>query len=564
MITLGIHHGPHDGSIALLKNDKVLFHLQGERLSNIKHDYSSVQVLNYIKKYTKHIDNVVVTGAHRYYEMEQGTPAHTPEMYLFYLKRLTKEFNESKINYYELFDNHHQIHAFTSFYNSGFDQALGIVIDGMGSALIVNYNDKMEHLYGLDARETKSAFIMSYPNITELVECQASSPKSSQLPDGKNWLNEKIYATKSFSEAMAYQGTAINFGFTEFDAGKVMGMAPYGIPGAYNKDIIKDGLVDQELFSTGSGGVGSVEYVGDPIGELFQDRANFAHKLQKDVEESVLNYTISLIEKTKQKNVCFSGGFFLNCVSNYNLLKKLPKDIKIYVEPLCSDVGNSIGAAKYIYHSLTKNKESAIENTLYYGPKYEYTKHDLKEEKLIENVTPEHVAKLISEKNIVAIYQGGSESGPRALGNRSILYDPRDPDGKDHVNKVKRREWFRPFAGSILKENAKDWFDLQGMEESKSMMYAVDVIENKKEIIPAITHVDGTCRVQTVSKEDNPNFYKLIDEFFKITGVPILFNTSFNLAGHAIVETLDDALWTIHNSDIKYLYIPELEILVIK
>jgi carbamoyltransferase len=564
MITLGIHHGPHDGSIALLKNDKVLFHLQGERLSNIKHDYSSVQVLNYIKKYTKHIDNVVVTGAYRYYEMEQGTPAHTPEMYLFYLKRLTKEFNESKINYYEFFDNHHQIHAFTSFYNSGFDQALGIVIDGMGSVLPVNYSDRIDYLYGLDARETKSAFIMSYPNITELVECQASSPKSSQLPDGKNWLNEKIYATKSFSEAMAYQGTAINFGFTEFDAGKVMGMAPYGIPGAYKKDIIKDGLVDQELFSTGSGGIGSVEYVGDPIGELFQDRANFAHKLQKDVEESVLNYTISLIEKTKQKNVCFSGGFFLNCVSNYNLLKKLPKDIKIYVEPLCSDVGNSIGAAKYIYYSLTKNKEKAVENTLYYGPKYEYTKHDLKEEKLIENVTAEHVAKLISEKNIVAIYQGGSESGPRALGNRSILYDPRDPDGKDHVNKVKRREWFRPFAGSILKENAKDWFDLQGMEESKSMMYAVDVIENKKEIIPAITHVDGTCRVQTVSKEDNPNFYKLIDEFFKITGVPILFNTSFNLGGNAIVETLDDALWTIHNSDIEYLYLPDLEALVIK
>lgn len=564
MITVGIHHGPHDGSVALLKNGEVLFHLQGERLSNIKHDYSSVQVLNYIKKYTKHIDNVVVTGAHRFYQMGQGTPAHIPEMYLFYLKRLTKEFSQSNIKYYEFFDNHHQIHAFTSFYNSGFDEALGIVIDGMGSAVPINYSSDIGSLYGFDGRETKSAFLMSYPNLSKLIECQVSSPGSYNLPNKKNWLNDTTYVLKSFSEAMAYQGAAIEFGFTEFGAGKVMGMAPYGTPGEFKEDIVIDGLVNQNMFVPGDGGIGSVKYAGTPIGEYFQDKANFAYKLQKDVEQSVLDYTMSLIEKTGQKNVCFSGGFFLNCVSNYNMLKKLPKDVKIYVEPLCSDVGNSIGAAKYLYYSLSKSNIKSLQNNLYYGPKYNYSLNDLEKEKVIKNIRPEHVAKLISEKNIVAIYQGGSESGPRALGNRSILYDPRDPNGKTHVNKVKRREWFRPFAGSVLQENAKDWFDLQGMNESKSMMYAVDVVENKKEIIPAITHVDGTCRVQTVSKTDNPIFYKLIEEFFKITGVPILFNTSFNLAEQAIVETLEDALWTIHNSDIMYLYLPELEVLVTK
>jgi carbamoyltransferase len=144
------------------------------------------------------------------------------------------------------------------------------------------------------------------------------------------------------------------------------------------------------------------------------------------------------------------------------------------------------------------------------------------------------------------------------------LYDPRDINGKDHVNTVKKREFFRPFAGTVLEEEATKWFDMKQLKDSKFMMYAVDVLKDKQELIPAITHVDGTCRIQTLSKEDNPHFYELINEFNKITGVPILFNTSFNLARHAIVETLDNALWTIHNSEIKYLYLPELSILVTK
>jgi carbamoyltransferase len=172
------------------------------------------------------------------------------------------------------------------------------------------------------------------------------------------------------------------------------------------------------------------------------------------------------------------------------------------------------------------------------------------------------VAELISNQNIVAIYQGRSEQGPRALGNRSILYDPRDKNGKNHVNIVKKREWFRPFAGSVLEEEAKNWFDLKSLKESKFMMFAVDVLKDKQSLIPAITHIDGTCRIQTVSKEDNKIFYNLIKEFYKITNIPILFNTSFNLAGNAIVETLQDAIYTLKNSKINYLYLPEMCILI--
>ena len=179
-----------------------------------------------------------------------------------------------------------------------------------------------------------------------------------------------------------------------------------------------------------------------------------------------------------------------------------------------------------------------------------------------KNVFLHEVAKLISDKNIVAWYQGRGEAGPRALGNRSILYTPLDVDGKDHVNVVKKRESYRPFGGTILLEHANDWFDMRGLKESPYMMYALNVLENKKHLIPCITHVDGTCRAQTVTSLQNKNYYDLINEFYKITNVPILFNTSLNLSGEPIVETEQEAIDIIIKSKIEYLYLPEEKILI--
>ena len=166
---------------------------------------------------------------------------------------------------------------------------------------------------------------------------------------------------------------------------------------------------------------------------------------------------------------------------------------------------------------------------------------------------------IILNQEILAIFQGKSEMGPRALGNRSLLFDPRNKDGKTIVNKVKKREWYRPFAGSVLLEHAHEWFEMGTIKESPYMSFAIPVKENKKELIPSITHVDGTCRIQTITEKQNKNFYNLIKSFYEKTQIPILFNTSFNLAGEPLVETKEDALSTMKRSDLKYLYMPEGE-----
>lgn len=164
---------------------------------------------------------------------------------------------------------------------------------------------------------------------------------------------------------------------------------------------------------------------------------------------------------------------------------------------------------------------------------------------------------IIMEQNIVAIFQGRSEAGPRALGNRSILFDPRNPEGRDIVNTVKKREFFRPFAASVMLEHVHDWFDMKGIDESHFMMYAVDALPKVHELIPAVLHVDMTCRLQTVTSDENQHYYALINEFYSRTNVPMLLNTSFNLAGDPLVETLDDAIDTLNRSEIEYLYLPE-------
>lgn len=183
---------------------------------------------------------------------------------------------------------------------------------------------------------------------------------------------------------------------------------------------------------------------------------------------------------------------------------------------------------------------------------------------VLENIQYSDIAQLLHNKKIVAIFQGRSESGPRALGNRSMLYTPTDPDGKDYVNKIKGREYFRPLAASMMLEHANEWFDMLGIPESPYMTFSFTCKDDKKHLIPSVIHVDGSCRIQTVTEQQNFHYYNLIKAFYSLSGVPMVLNTSFNLAGQPLVETIDDAFITFTKSNIDCLYLPELNTAVMK
>jgi carbamoyltransferase len=287
--------------------------------------------------------------------------------------------------------------------------------------------------------------------------------------------------------------------------------------------------------------------------ELTETAKNLAWRVQHDTQNAVASLVQEAITRTNQKNIVFSGGYGMNCVTNYFLKQEFP-EVNFWFDPICNDAGTPIGLAKKHWHEETQDTTIRPLTSLYFGKQRDiYQDHGMVE----ADILPQEVAQLIVDNNIVTVYQGGSEIGPRALGNRSILFDPTDPEGKAKVNIVKKREWFRPFAATILHENFEEWFETAGIEESPFMMYALKIKNEYVSKVPAVSHVDGTCRVQTLKREQNPHYYDLIKAFYGITGVPMVLNTSFNLAGEPLVETFRDAVKTVKNSKINYLYLPE-------
>jgi carbamoyltransferase len=329
-----------------------------------------------------------------------------------------------------------------------------------------------------------------------------------------------------------------------YDAGKLMAMASFGKRESYQ---VYDGdLISNQLFEVKN--LTKVQLKIDL--NDFEEISNFALSLQNQTQEKIRQYILKAVEETGCKNVCLSGGYFLNCVANNYIRKNISKDINIFVEPISGDDGVSAGAAKVNWYAQSNSKRIFKLKTLYNGPIQNYEVNG-------DKITVKEVSKLLSERKIVAIFQGRSESGPRALGNRSILYDPTDENGKEKINRIKGREWYRPFAGTVLLETAKKWFDMHHLKGSPYMMYALEILESKRNLLPAISHIDYSCRIQTLSKNQNKNYYDLLKEFYKLTKVPVLLNTSFNKAGDTMVETLDDALNTFYTTEIDYLYFPE-------
>lgn len=554
---IGVNRG-HNSSAALLKDGEIIFHLENERLTNIKYDWFAFQTLFHVPKYVDKIDGIAIAG------LSKTVPADNycdHDIYTTFIRNLNKNFLKNEVAISDMGLLHHQLHASAAFYNSGFDKAICVVRDGMGSNFYFDDSRFYKNSYG---REGYSTFVAEYPDKFELIDKTVIVSQDIDVQ-----YNDRIRVSNNSSEAYAFSILSKHFGWHGLDAGKVMGMSSYGKKDVNIPSIYKEEKINKNLFCFGDdlhqGYLNTTKY-RYLNSDDFQVKANLSYALQTETQQHILEYVLKMIEKTKIKKVCMTGGYFLNCVANYHILKNLPDDIEIYVEPISSDAGTSLGAAKLLWHTMTKDVTKRKLSSLYLGFTHEYDLNLIKrnlnsDETLHENVSVDEIASIIADKNLIAMYQGRSESGPRALGNRSFLYDPRDPNGKDEVNKIKKREWFRPFAGTVLYEHRNDWFDLHTMDESPFMMYAVNV---KKENIPAITHVDNTCRVQTLKKEQNVNFYNLIDAFYKKTGVPILLNTSLNLAGDCIAETIQDSLNIIRNSSVKYLYLPELNCLITK
>ena len=567
----GITRG-HNGATCLLKDGEIIFYLEEERLSRKKYDGGPLAGMLKIKEYTDRIDYLVI--AHTQPLSTAGKIDFTgDDMYTGWARKLglIQDSNEAKHpQVIDLAHLHHELHAACAFYNSGFETAACLIVDGAGT--FVPLGDS-----GTTGFELETIFSASYPSnfSTKFKHIGVRGPQvmleKLQVPHANRGKPEDIHDV-IFSDhcgiTKCYEAMTEYCGFSFIEAGKAMGLAPYG---KENKDIPQiflgaeaRHLSNRNLFTPNYPNGAYIDKVLYPalMNDSLENKMDLAYAVQHACEEQIVRLILDAIKRTGEKNIVIAGGFGLNCVGNYEYLKHLPEGINLFIEPIAHDGGTCIGAAKLVHHEVTQDTTRRPHKTIYYGPNYfeRDGKYDVRlyEGETIEDATIESIAKLISEETIVCMFQGGSEAGPRALGNRSILFDPRVKDGKDIVNEVKHREWFRPFAGSILKDDVHEWFDLRGMSASPYMMYAVNCQPGVAEKIPSIIHVDGTCRIQTVTPDENQHYYELIAEFKRITGVPILFNTSFNLGGDPLVETIDDALHTLRSSELKYLFLPEI------
>lgn len=426
---------------------------------------------------------------------------------------------------------HARAHAASAFYPAPFEEAAILSVDGIGEI--------ESSLLGYGNRDT----------ITTL--------KQAIYPNSLGFLWEKF---------------AKYLGHSEYDACKIMSLASFGSADAYAghfKDFIK---IDQERFEIDPSFIRFRVEDYAPMEKLFglprrgKDEAlqdahmNIAAALQQVTTDILMNQVHYLHAQTKSANLCMAGGVALNCVANRAIFEDGPFE-KIYIQPAANDAGTALGAALHAYYSIHSGEHFqpfVLEHT-YLGPGF--SDQDVLRNLEDAGVTYEHipdiattVAQLISEGNVVGWFQGRMEFGPRALGNRSLLADPRDPEMIKRMNRlVKHREDHRPFCPSVLEEDAAEWFEIKkDAIASRYMLMAYPVKADKKDEIPAVVHVDGTCRIQQVQASVNPEYHGLITAFKKITGVPVLLNTSFN-DREPIVCTPEDAIRTFLKTKIDFL-----------
>ena len=566
----------HNGSVALVCDGKLEYYIEEERLTRSKYDGNPFRGMLYLME-DHHIDELIIGGTGQENHQLPWTGKDSYES-------LVEKFNPN-VKVTKCPDEHHMGHVAAAFYGSGFDTAAAVIVDGCGSLQKIEVQPNNPESI-LEAYETESIYQCEFPGTFDPVFKRYSGNHLPRIISSDREIDCTVTTVKAYEAVSQYLG----FGFIE--AGKTMGLAPYGkkddkLPNLFldetcrgDKNVFMPQYPAGALLDTERYPYISYKINSDDKWESFEQMTsawhrnpnlltnaakNLAWKVQKETQEYVGDLIEKAVDMTGEENIVLSGGYGLNVIANYYYKERFP-ELNIFVDPISHDGGTAIGLAKMFAHKhIEEEKEEHPKDpltTLYLGPKYDIRSDDLtgivNDTTEITDATDTDIAQLIKDRNIVSIFQGRAEAGPRALGNRSIVYDPTDPNGKDKVNTVKGREFFRPFAGSIMKEHAKEWFDLRGLDETPYMMYAMEMQPEKIGELPSVTHVDGTCRIQTVSQEQNENYYNLINEFYKLSGVPLLFNTSFNLGGQPLVETIFDAINTLENSQLEYLYLPEL------
>lgn len=527
----------HDSAVCSLLNGKIEFFCKEERLTRKKrdrHPFKSIELYESLN--LGKVDHILYL-----------TPSNCePHIEAVWRQYITKKFNIEMENYSSLL--HHKCHASLAYYNSKFTEALVFVIDRNGSMFFINKEAV--------ARESESVFIANKKEIKSIsknfwLELNKETDKINILNQLKEYYPDcNITSHNSLGITRVYEAATTLIGQNALENGKTMGLASYGKKDITEK-LFTNNIPNSDKFSFREDKNRSVcfynhehlitKHINLDNYKFYADKAAL---VQIETQEQVLDLIKKHVHQTGIKNVCMVGGYGLNVVANNYYLKHLP-NINFYFEPVADDTGVPVGAAMLKYQEETKKNSYPCTNNFY---------HYYKKEKLNvgKKFSLNEVCNLLINQKSVAIFEGNPEAGPRALGHRSILFDPRNIDAKKIVNNIKRREWYRPFAGVILKSEFTKYFNTLGLKESPYMTINFDVVSTNK--IPGVVHVDNTCRVQTVSEGF---LHKLLKQFYLKTKCPVLLNTSFNLAGEALVQTKKDALQTLKNSSLDAIYFVE-------
>lgn len=520
----------HDGTAALVIDGHVKAAIEEERLNRIKHtDKFPINAIRFVLQdqglQLEDLDQICYYSIQNYFfQGEESIPLVEKIQELLFAEFGVKIQREKLY-----FVHHHLAHAVSTFYMSGFDRSLVVSIDGTGdgvSGMILNGEGK--NLERLESLSNENSLGIYYLNVIYIL------------------------------------------GYKQFDEYKVMGLAPYGNPTVYRDlfrtfyRLLPEGRYEIDLKKVKKAYLLTPRRKkNEPFTQVHKD---IAAALQESLEDIVMHVLTHYQKKYNHTRLCLAGGVAHNCSMNGRILYSgLFEDI--FVQPASHDAGCAVGAALYRYYELNPGETCPPLQHLYWGtPTGDNHSilttleswQEFLEYRETENIT-QRTAELLAEGAVIGWVQGRSEFGPRALGNRSIVADPRPPENKDIINAmVKKREAYRPFAPSVLEEYVEDYYTVPFQNKQNMFPYMVFVVKvnpDKQDILGAVTHTDGTARIQTVSKKTNPMYWQLIDQFRKITGIPIVLNTSFNNNAEPIVDSVNDAIVCFLTTKLNYLVI---------